>query len=328
MVLLLLLLFSLIWQIPALSHFQIVSGAAQGTSYTVKYVGGRELVGKSQLDSIFRVIDLSLSLYEPASLINAFNRDGRVKMDEHLKKVVSQALACYQESDGSFDITTGGLSELWGFGIKPHQVMPLPEQIRKQLSVTGSSYLQIRGDSLIALKKGVKIDCNGVAQGYTVDLIEAFMKSKGIGQLMVELGGEVSVYGEHPEHKVWRIGVESPDVLAGNWHPVQQVIGVQNASVTTSGNYRRFYNSGGKSYSHVIDPKKGMPVDNGVIAVTVVAENAMVADAWDNALYVMGVDRAMQFLQTRNYLQVYMIYRDKDGVVKDTATLGFKKLLQ
>jgi FAD:protein FMN transferase len=324
----LLLLFSLIWQIPILPHFQIISGAAQGTSYTVKYVGSRELVSKSQLDSIFRVIDLSLSLYEPASLINAFNRDGQVKMDEHLYKVVSQALVCYQESEGKFDITTGGLSELWGFGIRPHQVIPSPEQVEKQVFVTGSNYLQIRGDSLVALKKGVKIDCNGIAQGYTVDLVEAFMKTKGIDQLMVELGGEISVYGEHPEHGIWRIGVESPDVLAGNWHPVRQVIGLQNASVTTSGNYRRFFNSGGRSYSHVIDPQKGVPVDNGVIAVTVVAENAMVADAWDNALYVMGVDKAMQYLQTRNDLQAYMIYRDKDGVVKDSATSGFKKLLQ
>ncbi len=322
------LLFSFIWQITTLPDFHIISGTAQGTSYSVKYVGGRELITKTQLDSLFRVVDLSLSLYEPASLINAFNRDGRVRMDEHLEKVVSQALACNEESGGSFDITTGALSDLWGFGIRPHQIVPSPEQVKEQVYITGSNNLQIRGDSLIALKEGVKIDCNGIAQGYTVDLIAAFIRSKGIGSLMVELGGEISVYGGHPEHGLWRIGVESPDVLAGNWHPVQQVIGLQNASVTTSGNYRRFYNSGGSSYSHVIDPLKGMPVDNGVIAVTVVADNAMLADAWDNALYVMGVNKAMQYLQERNDLQAYLIYRDKYGVVRDTATSGFKKLLK
>lgn len=323
-----LILFSFIWHSSTWPELHMISGTAQGTSYSVKYVEGREPLNKSQLDSIFRVVDLSLSLYEPASLINAFNRDGWVKMDVHLKKVVSQALTCHQESGGSFDITTGALSELWGFGIRPHQIVPSPEQVKKQVSVTGSKYLQVRGDSLFALQEGVKIDCNGIAQGYTVDLIAAFIRGKGIGQLMVELGGEISVYGAHPEQGVWRVGVESPDVIAGNWHPVQQVIGLQNASVTTSGNYRKFYNSSGRSYSHVIDPHKGMPVDNGVIAVTVVAENAMVADAWDNALYVMGVHKAMQYLQTRDDLQAYMIYRDSSGNVRDTATSGFKKMLQ
>lgn len=321
-------LLSLIWQISILSDFHIISGTAQGTSYSVKYIGGREQITKAELDSLFRVVDLSLSLYEQASLINAFNKDGRVRMDEHLGKVVSQALTCYRESGGNFDITTGALSELWGFGIKPHQIVPTAEQVKKRVSITGSKYLIIRGDSLFALQKGMKIDCNGIAQGYTVDLVAAYMRGKGIVQFMVELGGEISVYGAHPESGVWRIGVESPDVLAGNWHPVRQVIGLRDASVTSSGNYRKFYHSGGKSYSHVIDPHKGMPVDNGVIAVTVVAENAMVADAWDNALYVMGVNKSMQFLQTRNDLQAYMIYRDSSGNVRDTATSGFKKMLQ
>jgi thiamine biosynthesis lipoprotein len=81
-------------------------------------------------------------------------------------------------------------------------------------------------------------------------------------------------------------------------------------------------------YSHVIDPLNGRPVDNGVIAVTVVSAEAMVADAWDNALYVMGIEKAIQYVQTRNDLQVYMIYKEKNGQLKDTATTGFKKLLQ
>lgn len=305
-----------------------ITGAAQGTSYTVKYVGGKEQVTQVQLDSIFRVVDHSLSLYEPASLINSFNREGAVKMDEHMRNVVNESLLCYKESSGSFDITTGALTELWGFGKVRHQNIPSAADVKKQLTITGSKYLLVKGDSLIALKKGIRIDCNGIAQGYTVDLVAAFMSSRGVGQFMVELGGEIRVKGEHPEKGPWRIGVESPDVLAGDWHPVQQVIGLNNASITTSGNYRKYFNAGGKMYSHVIDPLKGRPVENGIIAVTVIAADAMKADAWDNALYVMGVEKAMKYLQTRNDLQAYIVYRNKEGVVKDTATAGFMKLLQ
>jgi thiamine biosynthesis lipoprotein len=318
----------LCFKICSFAEFQLISGTAQGTSFQVKYIGESNQVTKLQLDSIFRVVDLSLSLYEPVSLINTFNRVGRVKMDEHMKKVVSGALICYRESEGSFDITVGPLTSLWGFGPVSHQDVPSATQVKKRLAITGSKNLLVKGDSLIALKKGIKIDCNGIAQGYTVDLIEKFMSSRGVDQFMVELGGEIRVKGEHPENGLWKIGIESPDVLAGNWHPVQKVIGLRNAAVTTSGNYRKYYHSSGKTYSHVIDPVKGRPVDNGIIAVTVMANHAMLADAWDNALYVMGVKKAMQYLQTRNDLQAYIIYRDSRGNVRDTATSGFRKLLQ
>lgn len=309
-------------------EIQVITGAAQGTSYTVKYAGGKEQITQVQLDSIFRVIDLSLSLYEPASLINRFNREGRVKMDEHMQHVINESLLCYKESAGSFDITTGALTELWGFGKVRHQKIPSSADVKKQLAITGSKFLLVKGDSLVALRKGIRIDCNGIAQGYTVDLVASFLSSRGVEQFMVELGGEIRVKGDHPEKGSWRIGVESPDVLAGDWHPVQQVIGLRNASVTTSGNYRKYFNAGGKMYSHVIDPLKGKPVDNGIIAVTVVAADAVKADAWDNALYVMGVEKAMQYLGTRTDLEAYIIYRDKEGHVKDTSTVGFRKFLQ
>jgi thiamine biosynthesis lipoprotein len=249
-------------------------------------------------------------------------------MDEHMRNVVNDSLLCYKESGGCFDITTGALTELWGFGLNRHQDIPSSDEIKKRLAITGSKYLVVRKDSLIALKKGIRIDCNGIAQGYTVDVIAEFMSGKGVGQFMVELGGEIRVKGEHPEKGLWRIGVESPDILAGDWHPVQQVIGLSNVSITTSGNYRKFFNAGGKMYSHVIDPLKGKPVDNGIIAVTVIATDAIKADAWDNALYVMGMEKAMQYLEKRKDLEAYIIYRSREGVVKDTVTAGFQKLLQ
>jgi thiamine biosynthesis lipoprotein len=194
-------------QLCTTAEFHTITGTAQGTSYTIKYVGEEGQVSKWQVDSIFRVVDLSLSLYEPASLINTFNREGRVKMDEHMSEVLAKSLDCYTESGGSFDITVGALTDLWGFGPGSHQHIPSSRKIKKQLAITGSNHLRVKGDSLFTLKKGLKIDCNGIAQGYTVDLLRNYISNKGIDQLMVELGGEISVQGDHPENVLWKIGI-------------------------------------------------------------------------------------------------------------------------
>jgi thiamine biosynthesis lipoprotein len=306
-------------------HVQVVSGVAQGTTYTVKYVGEQALISKAEVDSIFAVLDRSLSLYRPGSLINEFNSRGEVTMDIHLKTVVLEAMNCYDASGGAFDITVGSLADLWGFGTVRHETVPSTRSVRKRLSVTGSKYLSIAGDRLKALKSGVKIDCNGIAQGYSVDLIAAHLASKGIDRMMVELGGEIRVSGRHPVNECWTVGLESPEPLSANWYPVEKLIGVNNESVTTSGDYRKFFTTGGKKYAHVIDPRNGKPVNNGIISVTVIARDAIVADAWDNALFVVGVEKSFDVLKRMPGIEARIIYRAAGGEIRDTATLGFMK---
>ena len=304
---------------PCSQAFVTIEGRAQGTTYSIKYVQSGISIDKKEIDSIFSLIDGSLSLYRPNSLISQFNQTGRVLMDEHMKRVVEASMGVYRESGGVFDITSASISVLWGFGPVGLKKVPSKREIRKALSVTGSDKLQIRGDSLIALKPGVKIDCNGIAQGYSVDVIGSFLSSKGIGQMLVELGGEVYVKGDHPETGDWKIGVESVEAVAGEWRPVDRIIKLRNKAITTSGNYRNYFVEGSKSYTHVIDPAKGKPVDNGVITVTVIAATAMAADAWDNALFVMGADRAAKFLNARKDLEVYIIYKGPDATIHELS---------
>jgi thiamine biosynthesis lipoprotein len=297
--------------------FVTIEGMAQGTTYSIKYVQSGTSIEKKEIDSIFDMIDGSLSLYRPNSLISQFNRTGRVLMDQHMKRVVEASMGVYRESGGAFDITSASISALWGFGPSGQKKVPSKREIRRGLSLTGSDKLQIRGDSLIALKPGIKIDCNGIAQGYSVDMIASYLSSKGIGQMLVELGGEIYVKGDHPETGDWKIGVESIEAVAGEWRPVDRIIKLRNKAITTSGNYRNYFVKGSKSYTHVIDPAIGKPVDNGVITVTVIAATAMVADAWDNALFVMGADRAAKFLNARKDLQVYIIYKGQDHLIRE-----------
>jgi thiamine biosynthesis lipoprotein len=238
-------------------------------------------------------------------------------MDEHMRRVVEASLWVYRESGGAFDITCASISAVWGFGPGGRKKVPSKREIRKALSFTGSDRIQIKGDSLIALKPGVMIDCNGIAQGYTVDVITSFLSSKGIGQMLVELGGEIYVKGDHPETGDWKIGVESVETVAGEWRPVDRIIKLRNKAITTSGNYRNYFVKGSSVYAHVIDPAKGKPVNNGVIAVTVIAATAMEADAWDNAFFVMGTDRAAKILKDHKDLEVYIIYKGSDANIRE-----------
>jgi thiamine biosynthesis lipoprotein len=305
--------------------FQVITGTAQGTTYTIKYVGELGSITKIEIDSIFSVLDQSLSLYLPGSLINQFNSRGVVKMDVHMKAVVLEAMKIAKESDGAFDITVGALSDLWGFGPVPHQQVPRKREIKKRLRVTGSRYISVRDDMLVALEKGVKIDCNGIAQGYSVDVVAAFLQARGIDRMMVELGGEIRVSGKHPDKDYWTIGIESPGAIAGDWYPVEKMIRLNDAAVTTSGDYRKFFTAGGKTFGHVIDPRQGRPVNNGIISVTVIAGDAITADAWDNAFFVMGIENSLEAIRNKPGIEAYMIYKNKEGAIRDTATTGFQK---
>jgi len=276
---------------PEIRQQYQLEGRAQGTTYTIKYIGVDSIIKQKSVDSIFKVIDQSLSLYHPNSLINQFNANGKVQMDFHMHQVVEKALEVNKISGGAFDITVKPLVDLWGFGVKKNfSSIPVATEIQKVLQVIGSKNLVIKKDSLLALKKGVQIDCNGIAQGYTVDVIAGFLEQNGLKDFMVEVGGEIKVLGKNGMGENWKVGVEAAEIIAGEWHPINSIIELNDEAITTSGVYRNFFNFKGERYSHILNPKTGFPVKNKIVAVTVIAENAITADAWDNALMVMGID--------------------------------------
>lgn len=292
----------------------VIHGTAQGTTYRIKYLSVDSMVAKREIDSIFQVIDASLSLYQSGSLVSQFNRDGRVKMDAHMQRVIKAALDVYKKSGGRFDVTVRSLSLLW------KQQQPSGKALREARKRTGSSQLRIIGDSLIATRAGVQIDCNGIAQGYTVDVLVEYLQQKGVTQLMVELGGEIRTLGKGQGGRTWRIGIESPMGGVGQYYPVERVIALEAEAVTTSANYRQ--------PKHILDPLHGKPVRNGMASVTVIASDAMTADAWDNALFVMGWKDALAYLQHDSSLSVYMVYQDTKGRYRDTSSPGFKARLR
>ena len=314
---------------PSFRKIQI-NGAAQGTTYHITYFAPDSTITQYQIDSILNKIDTSLSIYNPASLITRFNNtDSGITMDNHFNIVLQKSLYTWQQTGGISEITVGPLVQAWGFG--PRKITTLPDSaaIRSLLPCIGSNLLYTKGNRLYKRKPCVHLDVNGIAQGYSVDVLADFIEANGIRNYLVEVGGEIRVKGrKQPGNQKMKIGIEAPGDDAFQLSMIQKIITTDSGAITTSGSYRKFYESDGKRISHIIDPRTGYPSQNELISVTVYARDAITADAFDNALMVMGLKKAMAFVEKRNDISAHFIYRTPTGAIADTATSRFYPLLQ
>lgn len=307
-----------------------IKGYGQGSTYSITYYTQNRVLKKEQVDSILNVIDNSMSIYRTGSLINKFNSSSRgLKLDNHFKAVISKALEIYKESDGSFDVTVEPLMRAWNFGRVSVKSLPDAKLIASIKEHVGSNKLRLSGDSLIKEDPELKIDLNGIAQGYTVDVLSEFLEKNGIDNYLVELGGELRVKGvKRPSGEAFNIGIETPSSDNYETGKLNNIIEVRQGAVTTSGNYRNFYKSGNKKISHLINPDTGYPIENEIISATVYAREALTADGYDNVFMAMDIKKGFRFLEKHPELQVYIVYQKKDGSIADTASTGFKHLLK
>jgi len=306
----------------------IIQGYAQGTDYTIKYFAADSVVSKAEIDSILMVIDSSMSLYKPYSQINKFNNsDTGLQLDRHFQKVMKRSFEISKDTRGKFDVTVAPLVQAWGFGARPISVFPDSLEIKRLLGFTGMKYLRLKRDYLSKSQPAVKVDLNGIAQGYSVDVVAGHLISRGIKSFVVEIGGELRMKGPKPDGTAFRVGIEGPSPVANAAPVMRHVVALNEGAITTSGNYRKFIQLGSKKVTHLIDPKTGYPLENTMISVTVYAKDAITADGYDNALMGMDVKSALAFVAARKDLEVYMIYHRPDGSVADTLSKGFKRII-
>ena len=304
------------------------TGFAQGTTYEITYYATDSSIKQWQIDSILNNIDSSLSLYKPYSLINRFNFSEKgIEIDHHFKTVLNKSLEVYQTTSGLFDITVKPLVETWGFGVKKVDTVPSDAIVADLKKCVGSDLLEMRGDNVLKKKFCVQIDMNGIAQGYSVDVLADFLETYGVFNYVVELGGELRVRGRNLSGEKMKIGIESPPKNEFETETFESILSIDKGAITTSGSYRKYYESNGKKITHLIDPLSGYPIQNELISVTVYAKDAITADAYDNALMLMGLNKALPFVKNRNDIEAYFIYKKSDGTIADTASRGFYTML-
>ena len=305
-----------------------VSGFALGTSYHITYGALDSVDFSNDIDSILKDFELSLSTYQPASLISMINRNETDSVDMKFKKNFEIAKEVYEASDGAFDITVLPLVNAWGFGPGTKQDID-SMLIDSLLQFVGMDKIRIEDNRVIKDNPGVTLDLNAIAKGYSVDVVADFLEKRKVNNYMIEIGGELRTKGLNPNHEVWKIGLDKP--FFGNMMPgqnLQAVILLDEKSLATSGNYRRFYEEDGVKYTHSIDPKTGYPARSSLLSATIISDECIVADAYATACMVMGLEKAKALLANHPELEAYLIFGDEEGEFQIYLTGGMEKLIK
>lgn len=304
-----------------------LQGKAQGTTYTIKYIAKRQVIKSSELDSIFLAFDHSLSRYQNSSLLSDLNKAKKhSKIDHHLQQVLQEAIKFQEITMGCFDYRLLPFRRLWGFESTANVKEPNDQMIKRKLQKISFNNIIINDLTVVKSCKKLEIDLDGIAQGYCVDELAQFLSAKEIDNYVVELGGEIFVAGKDLNNENWKIGITDA-MYKDDKYAVVTLAKEGRYAVTTSGSLQQYRKIGDKVVSHVIDPRTGYPVQNGVIAVTVLAEHAVEADALDNAFMVMGVKETFEWLKKYPKVGVFMTYIDENGEKADTANDYFKQYI-
>ena len=295
------------------------TGQTQGTFYHIQYIseGGENY--KSQIDSLLHLVDNSLSTWKENSLISRINRGEKVKVDKMFSDVFYAAEKVYLESDSLFDCSIAPLTNYWGFGPENVSLVVDSFEVSRRLKLVNYSRLKIINDSLL-LPKGMQLDYNSIAQGYSVDVISDYLFSKGVSDYLVEIGGELTARGVNPDGEYWTIGIDKPQEEMDISDRFQFIISLENTSLATSGNYRKYKEINGVKYSHTISTKTGYFAKNRMLSATVIHPSCMLSDAYATAFMCMGIKKSKDFLLTHTELKVYFVYSDKQGNWKTFST--------
>lgn len=320
------------------SSFYNIQGETQGTTYSIIVEDENHSVTKHELDSVFHVFDLSLSTYIKPSVISRLNysKDKMSLIDYTglFKRCYLESQQVYILTNGDFDPSVFPLVKGWGFMTKIDSPLTKNEvdSILEFVSFEENELHSIRfvGDSILFQKNkpGFKIDFNAIAQGLSVDVVDEFLKGKGLINYYIEIGGELLVRGHNRDNVDWRIGIDTP-IENLEERVIENVLSVSDCAVATSGNYRKFYVKDGVKYSHTLNPKTGFPVQHSLLSVTVIADDCQKADAYATAFMVMGKDKAMNFVEKNSALnlEIYLLYADEDGGIQREMSDGFRQFI-
>ena len=305
----------------------VVEGFAQGTTYHITYLDEKERFFKNEIDSILHDFDLSVSTYNPNSIISKINTNQKnVKLDKYFITCFKKAKEVYKNTNGTFDPTVYPLVNAWGFGPGKKEKIE-PKIIDSILKFVGLDLIELKGDKIIKKDPRVSLDFNAFAQGYSVDVIAAFLNSKKITSYVVEIGGEVFAKGKMSNGEKWNIGIEKPIDSKTLDNPDIMTIKLDGYAIATSGNYRKFTIEDNVKYSHHIDPKTGYPTKNNLLSVSVISKECITSDANATGILVMGLEKAKEYLNKNKKLQAFLIYSDANGDFKFYETPKLKELL-
>lgn len=310
-----------------------VQGSTMGTTYNVVAVDHSGSVDKTLvkqgIDGALALVNRQMSNWDPASEISRFNAQSGtspVAMSPELAEVMQASEEVFAASQGRFDTTMGPLIELWGFGAAGTKSMPTADEITQAQARSGhSSTLSMSEGRLAKTQPDTQVYLAAIGKGFGADQVGRALEGLGITDYMVEIGGDLYAAGKNPDGMPWQIGIEKPAALSGG---VLDVVGISGLGLASSGDYRNYFEQDGARFSHVIDPVTGRPITHKTASATVLADNAMLADAWATAMLILGRERGLEIAEAQN-LAVLFVERDaeaRDLRFKTAASSRFNTL--
>lgn len=310
------------------ANYVRLEGFAQGGTYSIIY-DNREQADHQRIPQSYSVsaliskiltdIDFSLSGYNKSSIVTKVNNNEPCTLDKYFIELFTLCEQISKETDGYFDISGAPLYDFWGFGFKNPEALEkiindsrTPARIDSLKSFIGMDKVRIENGTLVKDDPRIKLNFNAIAQGYTCDVIASLLDSLNVQNYLVEVGMEIICKGVNASGKPWRIGIDTPrdgSQIAGE--SIEKIVPIVNASIVTSGNYRKFYIVDGKKYAHSINPHTGYPVDHNLLSATVISSArkyaGAYADAYATFCMVAGKEKAAEFISKRSDLKGYLI---------------------
>ena len=319
----LMLLMSLALSCSPRDRYITITGFAQGGTYSVKLnLNGKDGMIRTRpeeirdsIDDILINIDNSVSGYNKNSLLSRFNAGEQIVPDRIFTDIYAHAVRIFNETEGVVDAASGPLFDLWGFGFKSGD-FPGDEEVESVMKSCGMKRMIETGEG--------KLNYNAIAQGYSCDLVADYLYSIGVKDMLVDIG-EIFCDGRNPSGQSWSLGIDRP--VDGNNELGAEIQGIFRApegphGIVTSGNYRKFYVRDGKKYAHSIDPRTGYPVTHNLLSATIVAADALTADAYATYCMVVGLEESIRLLESRPDLEGCLIY-DEEGIFKTWCSEDF-----
>lgn len=292
---------------------------ALGTVCTVNLFerGSKKIYGKI-FTRLFE-IDSRFNVNKSDSDISKVNENAGlspVKVHEDVAEVLSFALEIAEKSQGAFDPSIGPLVRLWGINTE-HEKLPSDEEIEKAMSLVDWKKVHLEGGEVFLEEKGMSLDLGGIAKGYAADQIVKILGENKIPRAVIDLGGNIYVYGKKRDKSPWKIGIKNPSQKESA--PLLTLTLEDSASIVTSGIYERFFEQDGIVYHHILDPKTGRPSNTGILSTTIVDSSSMKADALSTTAFLLGPEKYFSLFDSK------AIFIDKNLEVKSSEGLEIQK---
>ena len=297
------------------SFYKRIQGDALGTTYKVIVQSEyNSSVIKQSIDSIFEVVNNSMSTYRTSSIISRVNRSQNpVEVDSHFIEVFKKSQEIWKLSNGYFDPTAGSIVNLYGMGPNTNVQSINRYKIDSVMQYVGLDKVYLdQQNRIVKAKGGVYIDFNAIAKGYSVDLIKDLLMQINSENFLIEVGGELITMGKNEKNKKWKVAIQNPIDLSSYYSEIS----LDGMSLATSGNYRKFRvdSQTGARYAHIVNPINGESMTNNILSASVVSSSCIEADAWATSLMLMDPIEAAKIINNIADIEVLILTAIDDQI--------------